>query len=337
MKRWTVMLIPHDQTSTRSLRLHSSHIWVAMILATCVFFGAAFLYGRFEVKSEQVDSLHTAYVQLQEKAEREKTPALLALPSPGKDLEADEVEKIRAQYEERLAAITAELAELYDFEAKIRAIQKLPPRAKGAASYEEGQGGGQGGPPGGLESNAYAIDDPLMLPPSHINGLSDPSADLIAEEINLRTESLQQLIRSMTTQLDLIARTPAIWPCNSPQKRITSRFGWRKDPFNFKLRHHDGIDVGAPLGSDVVATGKGVVSFAGRDQWLGVLVRIDHGNDIETVYGHLKRALVEVGMEVERDQVIGTIGMTGRTTGPHVHYEVRIKGKAVDPIRYFGN
>jgi murein DD-endopeptidase MepM/ murein hydrolase activator NlpD len=337
MKRWTVMLIPHDQSSTRSLRLHSSHIWVAMILATCIFFGVAFLYGRCEVQSEQVDSLRAAYVQLQEKAERQKTPDLLALPSPQTDIEADEVENIRAEYEKRLAVITAELAELYDFEAKIRAIQKLPPRTKDTASYEEGQGGGQGGPPGDFESNAYAVDDPLMLPPSHINGLSDPSADLIAEEINLRTESLQQLMQSMTKQLDLTARTPAIWPCNSPQRRITSQFGWRKDPFNFKLRHHDGIDVAAPLGSDVVATGKGVVSFAGRDQWLGVVVRIDHGNGIETVYGHLQRAVVKVGMQVDRDQVVGEIGMTGRTTGPHVHYEVRIKGKAVDPIRYFGN
>ncbi len=126
--------------------------------------------------------------------------------------------------------------------------------------------------------------------------------------------------------------TPSIWPVRG---YITSTYGKRQDPFNGKGVFHSGMDISAPYGSPVRATANGFVSMAGWDTGLGKCVRIVHGkNGFSTAYGHLKEYLVRPGQAVQRGELIGFVGSTGRTTGAHVHYEVMSKGITVNPYRY---
>jgi len=114
---------------------------------------------------------------------------------------------------------------------------------------------------------------------------------------------------------------------------LTSGFGVRTDPFTGVLRHHDGVDLGAPEGSAIRASADGVVLSAGPRGGYGNAVEVDHGNGLTTLYGHASQVLVEAGQTVKAGQEIARVGSTGRSTGPHLHFEVRMGGRPVDPAR----
>ena len=124
---------------------------------------------------------------------------------------------------------------------------------------------------------------------------------------------------------------PSRWPVTG---EITSGFGVRMDPFSGEGARHAGLDISARYGSPVEATADGIVVVAEPDGGYGREILIDHGNGFTTVYGHLSQIRVVVGQEVKRGQIIGAVGMTGKATGPHLHYEVRVHNAPVDPIRY---
>jgi murein DD-endopeptidase MepM/ murein hydrolase activator NlpD len=115
---------------------------------------------------------------------------------------------------------------------------------------------------------------------------------------------------------------------------LSSYFGIRTDPFTGKKERHKGLDFAGKLGSDVVAVASGVVTWAGRRYGYGNLVEINHGNGYSTRYGHNDKITVKVGDAVKKGQIIAKMGSTGRSTGPHVHFEVLHKGKQVDPMSY---
>jgi murein DD-endopeptidase MepM/ murein hydrolase activator NlpD len=115
---------------------------------------------------------------------------------------------------------------------------------------------------------------------------------------------------------------------------INSGFGSRNDPLNRRTGMHEGVDLGAPHGTPVYATGEGVVEFAGPWDRYGLAVEINHGNGVATRYAHLSRIKVKEGQKVTRQSVIGLLGNTGRSTGPHLHYEVRVADVAKDPLKF---
>ena len=192
-------------------------------------------------------------------------------------------------------------------------------------------GGGKGGPgiPQELEismkalldgANAGAGIDSLYRRSSSLN----KNLALIWEEIRKRN--------------DLLAHTPSIWPIEQENEYwVSSSFGRRISPFTGLPEIHEGIDIVGKKGTPVVAPAEGIVKITGKKKLLGVYVILDHGYGYETIYGHLHEALVNKGEEVDRHQVIGTIGNTGRSTGPHLHYEVRREGVRVNPFRYILN
>ena len=137
-------------------------------------------------------------------------------------------------------------------------------------------------------------------------------------------------------RLDAARRTARKLPFGnpSPQSSITSRFGNRTDPFLGRPALHAGIDFRVSTGTQVRSTGAGTVVVAGRNGGYGNMVEIDHGDGLTTRYAHLSRVLVKVGDHVEAADPVGLSGTTGRSTGPHLHYEVRREGKAVDPMRF---
>jgi murein DD-endopeptidase MepM/ murein hydrolase activator NlpD len=135
---------------------------------------------------------------------------------------------------------------------------------------------------------------------------------------------------------DALARVMAVLPVATPLKdmRVASGFGKRRDPINRRSAMHEGIDLVAPLRSAVSATGPGVVTYAGTQGRYGKLVEIDHGMGVRTRYAHLGAIRVARGQKVAVGAVIGLVGSTGRSTGPHLHYEVRVDGKPNNPIRF---
>ncbi len=144
--------------------------------------------------------------------------------------------------------------------------------------------------------------------------------------------AIEQLTQSLLTDPRFDRSTiPTIWPVRG---RVTAGFGQRMDPLSGEGAFHAGLDISAPYGSAVDAAADGIVFHAGLDSGYGNAVLIDHGYGIHTKYGHLSRISVVVGQEVKRGQLIGAVGATGRTTGPHLHYEVRVNETPVNPSRY---
>lgn len=153
-------------------------------------------------------------------------------------------------------------------------------------------------------------------------------------EVKLEELRQQELLAALLDNQRILASTPSIWPTEG---RITSSFGYRRSPFTGRRELHKGLDIAAPIGTPIYATANGRVLSAGRDGAYGLTVTIDHGAGIVTLFAHMHRINVTAGQKVSRGELIGTIGKTGRTTGPHLHYEVRLNGVPVDPKRYVLN
>jgi murein DD-endopeptidase MepM/ murein hydrolase activator NlpD len=149
--------------------------------------------------------------------------------------------------------------------------------------------------------------------------------------VNLGTESSvagRGMFSNPQMDHDMI---PSLWPVRG---QISAGFGQRMDPFSGEDAFHRGVDISVPFGTWVEATADGIVLEAGPESGYGKQILIDHGFGWTTKYGHLSRIFVVVGQELKRGQPIGTVGMTGRSTGPHLHYEVHINDNPVNPARY---
>lgn len=165
-----------------------------------------------------------------------------------------------------------------------------------------------------------------VAPPHHSADEGGPFIPLAAiRDAALDPSRLERLER-------LIARMPFAAPL--VRYEISSPFGIRRDPFDGERAFHPGIDLEANFGAPVYSTAPGVVDFAGFDGAYGRMIEIDHGNGIRTRYGHLSRILVRPGDRVVAHQRIGLVGSTGRSTGPHLHYEVRIDGRPLNPAKF---
>ena len=149
-----------------------------------------------------------------------------------------------------------------------------------------------------------------------------------------REESFHDLKIFLSNNQDLLQRTPYRKPLRG---FISSGFGMRNDPFTGLKRFHRGIDIVAPAGTPIHTPADGIVTQVASDPHLGLMVAIDHGNGTTTRYGHNRRLLVREGQRVERGMPIAEVGSTGRSTGPHLHYEIRIDGVPVNPYKYFAN
>jgi murein DD-endopeptidase MepM/ murein hydrolase activator NlpD len=150
-------------------------------------------------------------------------------------------------------------------------------------------------------------------------------------QIGIEQNSLKEMEDTVREKKSLLASTPTIWPARG---WLSSGFGYRRSPFTNKREMHKGIDIATYFGSPVHATADGVVTFSKRDGSLGKAIKIDHGYGYTTRYGHNATLLVKVGERVKRGQIIAKVGSTGRSTGPHLHYEVRLNNIAVNPYNH---
>ncbi len=242
----------------------------------------------------------------------EKLAILKAMDSLKKDIQAE-----RENHAKRLAEVTEELQKLEKFvmDIKILAGYKLP---KEDAMKLKGKGGPD------VDVNAY-MEALSFISKRDLKEEIDKKAKEIARKLREKRNSLKDLRKFLESKHTVLSGRPQGWPLFGT---ITSRFGPRNGGF------HTGIDIANVSGTPVFATGDGVVVFKGYVGGYGNLVEIDHGNGFSTVYAHLSRFAVELGDRVEKGDIIGYVGRSGRTTGPHLHYEVRIRGVPVNPEPY---
>lgn len=153
----------------------------------------------------------------------------------------------------------------------------------------------------------------------------------IQRQIEFENASYAELITKVEDKKAVLDHTPTIRPCDG----ILSRgFGMHNDPFTGLYQPHNGLDLAAPTGTPVYATADGVVRFAGIQSKLGKTIIIDHGNNIRTYYGHLSKIDVVKGQRISRHDMIGNVGSSGYSTGPHLHYEIRVGQRPINPFKY---
>ncbi len=156
--------------------------------------------------------------------------------------------------------------------------------------------------------------------------------DLLRRQARIQRQGYLAMLDTLAAGEALRGRIPSIRPLDVGW--VSSRFGRRSDPFTGNVRFHRGLDFSAPKGTAVRATADGTVILVQQQRGLGRVVKIDHGDDVVTVYGHLESFEVAKGDQVQRGQIIARSGNSGRSTAPHLHYEVRLAGRSVNPLPY---
>ncbi|MDR3363005.1 MAG: M23 family metallopeptidase [Desulfovibrio sp.] len=217
----------------------------------------------------------------------------------------------------RITAVSKDLQRVQNFDAKLRMMMNME---KDPAEV--------GGDRLGDFSNTYLPLHRQALAARHMQDYLTK----LSESTRLEEVLQQDLLRALRENRDILASVPSIWPAVG---FISSTFGRRSSPISGQLgEFHKGLDISNRVGTPVVAPAQGTVILVAPDGAYGNSVEIDHGGGIITKYAHLQRWAVKSGQWVKRGEIIGYIGMSGRTTGPHLHYEVRLNGVPVNPMRY---
>jgi murein DD-endopeptidase MepM/ murein hydrolase activator NlpD len=227
-------------------------------------------------------------------------------------------------FSSKIEDLEKQLSRLKDFDKKIRIIANLE-KSQETTSFM-----GMGGPsPSDLREKLKGEKDETGL-------TQQLRADIerLESEATSQEESLSELEKLLQSKKEMLVHTPSIWPVHG---WVTSGFGFRINPFTGLTQMHEGLDISNRIGTPVIATADGIVSDTGRDSSHGNVVVISHGFGMATRYFHLNKVFVRAGQRVKRGTKIAEVGTTGKSTGPHLHYEVRVNGIPVNPLRYILN
>ncbi|HIG71469.1 MAG TPA: M23 family metallopeptidase [Myxococcales bacterium] len=339
MKQYTLMLIGDETSPIRRVQVSGDRVkhlaWAAGALVLITLVGAVDYY-RTKLDNSELAALRVQSVE-----------------------QTTEMDRVQATFDE----MTEKMAAVLELERKVRIIANLP-----GASAIGGEGITEVVPDGSVAPDAD--DDNLQMPvgvpiPTNelgaaarqgqngdmiptragrgvdMTGLTTEKAramrqleelgKAIAMSADLRTSAMEELVIQLEDKHTRLTSMPSIWPTRG---WLTSRFGPRISPFTGRRQHHAGIDIAAASGADIVAAASGRVVFVGRKGPLGKSVVVDHGFGVRTLYGHAKELFVKAGDELDRGAKIASVGSTGRSTGPHVHYVVEVNGKAKNPLDY---
>jgi murein DD-endopeptidase MepM/ murein hydrolase activator NlpD len=240
----------------------------------------------------------------------------------------NKLEQEIAARDSQLETIETEFQDVLTVEDKLRTIAGLKPRHMNVV--EPGQGG-QGGPEKS-EEDPYPFNKDFPI--YSFKGEQNTSIDAFLEAIAATQDGFAEIVEAFEKERDRLSKIPSINPVYSPDAWISSSYGYRKDPLTGERRFHDGVDIVAPRGTGVIAPADGVVTFAGWRTGLGRTVEIRHGYGYTTIFGHNHKLSIKKGDRVERGDKIATVGSSGRSTGPHLHYEVRLHSKKKNPHKY---
>ncbi|MET0401520.1 MAG: peptidoglycan DD-metalloendopeptidase family protein [Cystobacter sp.] len=224
---------------------------------------------------------------------------------------------------ERIEHIGSTLDRVERFDQKLRAITLLSDPQRNLAMGPVEREPGVGAPVAETQfTELTSLESPKSLP---------GKLDRLSAEATRQEQSLQELQAYFQDQKSLLASTPSVWPTRG---WVTSDFGQRLDPYTAERVGHAGMDIAAQHGKPVAAPSDGTVVFAGLEGGYGNVIVIDHGYGIKTRFGHLSKVLVKAGDRVKRGAQIANVGNTGRSTGPHLHYEVRVNGIPQNPRKF---
>ncbi|MFH1288406.1 MAG: M23 family metallopeptidase [bacterium] len=304
-KSFTIIVVPH--ADSKPFRFHIAMPAIIRISALVCF--AGLLLSLFLIDYNNVKLKLFSVAPMQERLVKEKKQLAIE----------------KSRQEENIKKIRGIMSQLKDVEDRFRNITGIKPKVKK---------GGQGG---------YIYNDKKLsgrIKTTKYNAEFGSESGEIWEDIedlDLYYQSLEveEFSAFLERQKRNLESTPLIWPAKGGH--ISGRFGYRSSPFNGKKEFHSGLDISLRRGTSVLAAAKGKIIFSGWSPGLGNTVKISHGNDFVTVYGHNSKLLVKSGQVVERGQDIALSGNTGLSTGPHLHYEVRKNGYFENPIHYILN
>lgn len=299
-ERWTLLLLKNEKEDFRQISVSTRTLRLAA--GGAAFFCVALLVLGSLFALRGVESIRTAQL--------ERTNALLT----------SELTALR----ERVGELRHEMEVLSGRDQEIRILAGLD---RIDADVQQVGVGGPGTP--SLEGHPlFEVDEALG------KDVFAAAYDLNALERRARLlrESLAEAADSLEAHRDLLESTPSILPTSG---LLTSGFtSARPHPIHNRELPHEGVDISAPQGTPILAAAKGRVTFAGRRAGYGLLVELDHGYGYSTLYGHASEVLVRRGQQVERGDMIAKVGRTGLATSPHLHYEVRVGGRPVNPMNY---
>lgn len=219
-------------------------------------------------------------------------------------------------------------------EGQMERLRQVERKLRGLMSLDRPEGAGERSGRGSISLEGQERPDLPGLTEQERRNRIIQELERLEEDARIQEKRFSEIEGLAEKRRALLAARPSIGPTSGA---ITSPFGRRQSPFTDREQMHEGVDIANRMGTPIVATADGTVSFVGSDQAQGRVIVIDHGFDITTSYGHVDKMLVKVGDKVKRGQKIATMGNSGLSTGPHLHYEVRLKGAAVNPKRYMPN
>jgi murein DD-endopeptidase MepM/ murein hydrolase activator NlpD len=295
--RWTLVLVPHGSEPSRIVEV--SHSVLRVAASAAAGFLVLVLLAGYATVSHTTDLSRTARLQ-------EENTSL-----------SREITDLNA----RLSSLADTISRIAQRDARIRVLANLEP------IDPQVQAAGIGGPAGAMEMGL-----------GNLTGAARRSAEIridlgaLIRRANLLATSFQEAVDTLAYHSARLAATPSIMPT---QGWLSSAFSsMRAHPILHIARPHEGIDVTAPMGSPIEAPAAGVVIDAGWETGYGNKITIDHGFGIVTKFAHASKLLVKTGQRVSRGQRIALVGNSGLATGPHLHYEVHVKGRPVDPLKY---
>jgi murein DD-endopeptidase MepM/ murein hydrolase activator NlpD len=297
---FNILIFGHKTSKTRHLRVRKRAFKVALYLLGFALLSTTFFFCDYIQVKKKVFELN----RLRHEAQTQKSQIYF--------------------FSSKIEDLERQLSKLKDFDKKIRII----------ANLEKGQDGtpfmGMGGPsPSDVREKMKGEKDEKGL----IQQMKMDVERLQSEAVT-REESLSELEKLLQSKKEMLTHTPSIWPVLG---WVTSGFGFRTNPFTGLTQMHEGLDISNRVGTPVIASADGIISDTGTDSVHGRIVVISHGLGMITRYSHLSKVLVGVGQRVRRGEKIAEVGMTGKTTGPHLHYEVRLNGIPANPTRYILN
>ena len=243
------------------------------------------------------------------------------------------VRMLELKHLRREAGAQSAMAEkIRQLEGEISKVRELDQRVRVAIGLDKAEVSSAVLAQGGADSETRnALRDAMAQRAGRLMDWVMGDLTTLAQEIASREQSLRELQTHLDKKTAVLAATPTILPTKG---LVTAGFGYRKSPFTGKREFHEGMDIAALPGTPVVATADGIVRFAGPAASYGNVVFIDHGHGFATAYGHNSTIRVHARQRVRRGETIAYVGNTGRTTGPHVHYEVHLDGVASNPMKY---
>ncbi|TES93652.1 MAG: hypothetical protein E3J87_01835 [Candidatus Cloacimonadota bacterium] len=324
-KSYHLIIIPYDKTGGRSIlftvkALKLLTLLLIMVIAIPSTLITLHTRNYYRLRTTLFPTLEKNSILTRENSEMKEETAKLELVI---DSLTTQLFSERAVQRERLKSLNERVERIKKFAENLRIMAgfKLEPNVA--------QPPGLGGPvPEQDDENFLFTED---VEKQEILLAFNEAGALLSKKLTSSKEKLKFLWDYFENKSSVIEGTPEIQPVPG---FIISGFGYRINPFSGREEFHRGIDIPAPTGTKIKAPADGVVIFVGRRGGYGYLVEIDHGNNYKTVYGHLHTFDVEVGDRVRKGDFIGEVGSTGRSTGAHLHYEVRLNNVAVDPVNY---